>query len=252
MATGTFGFISPENVKGTRSMFNAMGMPYREFRFARGFKFNKPLKAADKAELLSYLNIEKWPPGNSAKGPSDVRYWPTSDEEGFKDKVNKSAPTYFDLISNDEDNVNTIREFLISKGIHPGVPEMHAIFLFEPDFNKMNIGFIRHACELIAESPRGNYSAGIKKAIQANTSGQTPKFVDENGNQMSQSDSLVSTVMAIREALRKHLDLSKENYPPPVMSVQGMGLRTFDSKQGTARSIARQLLPFGRGRFRLS
>lgn len=217
------GFIDKRNVDICTDMFNSLGVQYQITDYGWGFKFTNPTKEL-KDDIVQYLRVDS----------SEAKIWPISDHDLHR-KIQKTGKSYYDLITLDDNNKQVIREYIIQKRISTQGSRrgLSAIIVFAIDFTRLEFNFFRHACDLMIQAEKGQYKTAISTASSDFRSGKYKRDFDAK---LTKNEIYQICETGIKESVLKHINLSIENYPPPLYSVEGMGTKSL--QQRSARKKA--------------
>jgi hypothetical protein len=225
------GFIDGRNVDICEDMFNDIGVPYQKTGFGWGFKFTNPTQELIK-DIAQYLRIDN----------SKAKPWPVNEHELHRKFAKTNTKSYYDLITLDDNNKQVIREYIKQRNISTiGSPRgLQGIVIFAVDLQKLDFIFFRHCCESIMQATKGQYKTAITKALNDYRSGNYPQYYPEK---ITKTTIIQTNQTVLRAAVLKHVDLTLENYPPPLFPIEGMGTKSLQKRSPNARAL-RGLLGF--------
>jgi len=218
------GFIDKRNVEICKDMFNALGVQYQTTDYGWGFKFSNSTPELMK-DIVQYLRVDS----------SEAKIWPISEHDLHR-KVQKTQKSYYDLITLDDNNKQVIREYIIQKRIPTQGSRrgLSAIIVFAVDFTKLEFSFFRHASELIMQADKGQYKTAIATALDDFRSGKYKR--EDSDTKLTKTEIYKICETGIKGSVLKHIDLSIENYPPPLYSVEGMGTKSLQQRSPRKRA----------------
>jgi len=248
---GLFGFIDKSNIDVIKLMLQNLGITYTLDPYGDGFKFKNQLKPEVYKDIIAHLKPEKISP--------QFLFWPFLDT-ALQNQIQQTSQikSYFDYITTSEVNKQILIEYILQNRIATYTPQGYkAIMIVGIKYNLINHEYVRYACEGIMRSPKGNYKAALADAADK-MSGKITQIddtdddeeidntTDENAkselikkkNQASQDQ----TVLALRGAFKSQIDLNKEKYPAPMITVPGMNMKALTPRTPGLWNTARQII----------